>query len=160
MDLKSSKGRCVETLNITIDAETFEQIIHTANWPRDYDRAHWEKEHVAVLGSGASSIQVVPNMQPHVKSLDVFIRTGVWFVQIAEHFAQNHIYNYMNRLLPAFFSGSPAAMGLREHFKDRMRKHIGDERLLDGFMPNYGVGCEYGNPSLKGFTNSLIKVDE
>lgn len=57
----------------------------------------------------ASSIQTVPNMQPHAKHLDVFVRTGrcllakvhgqaltcspgVWFVQIANNFGANHEY--------------------------------------------------------------------
>jgi cation diffusion facilitator CzcD-associated flavoprotein CzcO len=29
-----------------------------------------------VIGFGASSIQTVPNMQPHVKRMDVFVRTA------------------------------------------------------------------------------------
>jgi hypothetical protein len=36
------------------------------------------------------SIQTVPTTQPHVRHTDVVIRTGVWFVQIANKFGQNH----------------------------------------------------------------------
>ena len=104
-------------------------------------------------------------MPPYVENLDIFIRTGTWFVQIADNFAQNHVYSagekeefrndpekiiahtkeldrYMNRLLPDFFKSSPAAQQLREHFMQRIGKYIKDERLLEGFPPNFGIGCE------------------
>ncbi|KAK2051419.1 hypothetical protein LY76DRAFT_610632 [Colletotrichum caudatum] len=51
--------------------------------PADYSAAHqWKADRVAVIGSGASSVQVVPAMQPYVKQMHVFVRTGVWFVNI------------------------------------------------------------------------------
>ena len=31
-------------------------------------------------------------MQPHVKHMDIFVRTGVWFVQIANNYGQNYEY--------------------------------------------------------------------
>ena len=69
-----------------------EQIVHTARWPKDYQAEQWKNDKVAVIGSGASSIQTVPTMQPHAKHLDVFVRTAVWFVQIANNFGANHSY--------------------------------------------------------------------
>lgn len=39
------------------------RVIHTAGWPDDYQEQHWKGQNVAVIGSGASSIQVVPKMQ-------------------------------------------------------------------------------------------------
>lgn len=51
------------------------QLIHTAAWPKDYQEEQWKGENVVVIGSGASSIQTVPGMQPHVKHMDVFVRT-------------------------------------------------------------------------------------
>lgn len=52
------------------------KIIHTARWPENYQKEEWKNDRVAVIGSGASSIQTVPTMQPHAKHLDVFVRTG------------------------------------------------------------------------------------
>ena len=40
-----------------------------------------------MIASGASSIQTVPNMQPYVKHMDVFVLTGVWFVRTANDFS-------------------------------------------------------------------------
>lgn len=72
------------------------KVVHTARWPKDYQKEHWN-ERVAVIGSGASSIQTVPTMQPHAKHLDVFVRTAVWFVQIANNFGQNKEYDMKER---------------------------------------------------------------
>lgn len=57
--------------------ESFEgRMIHTARWPEEYHGAEqWEGQRVAVIGSGASSLQVVPSMQPHVAKMDIFVRT-------------------------------------------------------------------------------------
>lgn len=55
---------------------TIIQVIHTAKWPQDYTADVWRNERVAIIGSGASAIQVLPNMQPIVKHIDTYIRTG------------------------------------------------------------------------------------
>lgn len=36
-------------------------------------------------------------MQPHAKHLDVFVRTGVWFVELAGHYGSNHEYSKEDR---------------------------------------------------------------
>lgn len=65
------------------------KVIHTARWPDEYQQDEWAKDRVAIIGSGASSVQTVPTMQPHVKHMDVFIRTPVWFVDIAGNEGKN-----------------------------------------------------------------------
>lgn len=70
--------------------DTFKgKLVHTARWPDEYGASQWKHERVAVIGSGATSIQVVPTLQPHVKSMDVFVRTPVWFAEIADHSGDN-----------------------------------------------------------------------
>lgn len=39
------------------------KMIHTARWPKEYQKEEWTAERVAVIGSGASSIQTVPSIQ-------------------------------------------------------------------------------------------------
>ena len=73
------------------------KVFHTARWDKNYQKEEWAKDRVAVIGSGASSIQTVPNMQPHTKHLDVFVRTGVWFVEIAGNYGQNKEYDEKER---------------------------------------------------------------
>ncbi|KAH9206284.1 flavin-binding monooxygenase-like protein [Leptodontidium sp. 2 PMI_412] len=50
-------------------------LIHTANWPSDFD---YRGKNVAVLGNGASGVQIVPAIQPHVKKLVHCIRSKTW----------------------------------------------------------------------------------
>ncbi|KAK1972743.1 phenylacetone monooxygenase [Colletotrichum sublineola] len=47
-------------------------LIHSANWPEDFDFAN---KTVAVIGNGASGVQIVPAIRPHVKKLHHVIRT-------------------------------------------------------------------------------------
>lgn len=141
------------------------RIVHTAAWPEDYQSEQWKNDRVAVIGSGASSIQTVPNMQPYTKHMDIFVRTGVWFVQIANNYGQNKEYsqaerdefrhdprklvahakdieNQINGLWGAFYADSEAQKGAQAVFRERMKEHIKDERLLKGFTPKFEVGCE------------------
>lgn len=51
------------------------QVFHSANWPRDFRH---QGRRVAVVGTGASAIQFIPAIQPHVNKLHVFQRTAPW----------------------------------------------------------------------------------
>ncbi|TKA22440.1 putative sterigmatocystin biosynthesis monooxygenase stcW [Salinomyces thailandicus] len=160
------------------------RVVHTARWPKDYQKEQWQNDRVAVIGSGASSIQTVPTMQPHTKHLDIFVRTGVWFVQIANNFGQNKEYSenerdefrhnpkalvahakdiedQVNGLWGAFYSGSEAQKMGQELFKQRMSEFIKDKRLLEGFTPKFGLGCRRitpGDPYMEAIQNENVDV--
>ena len=58
--------------------ETFEgAAFHTARWDHERDL---RGRRVAVVGTGASAIQVVPRIQPEVERLTVFQRTPPWIM--------------------------------------------------------------------------------
>jgi hydroxyversicolorone monooxygenase len=144
------------------------KIVHTARWPTDYQSEQWKSDRVAVIGSGASSIQTVPTMQPHAKHLDVFVRTPVWFVQIANNFGANHAYtddqrqsyrdpyqivehaksieDQVNGLWGTFFKNASAQKEGQKALKARMAEFLKDERLLEGFTPSWGIGCRRVTP--------------
>ena len=50
---------------------------HSARWDHDYDV---RGKRVAVIGTGASAIQFIPSVAEQVERLDVFQRTGNWFM--------------------------------------------------------------------------------
>lgn len=52
-------------------------LIHSAQWPENYD---YKDRVVAVIGNGASGIQIVPAMQPDAKKLVHIVRTPVWII--------------------------------------------------------------------------------
>ena len=53
------------------------ELFHTARWRHDYAL---EGRRVAVVGTGASAVQVVPAIAPRVEQLSVFQRTPAWVV--------------------------------------------------------------------------------
>src|SRR5262249_11715911 len=52
-------------------------VFHSARWNHDFDLAG---KRVASIGTGASAIQFVPEIQPLVEQLHVFQRTPPWVV--------------------------------------------------------------------------------
>lgn len=155
------------------------RIAHTAAWPQDYQAEQWKNDRVAVIGSGASSVQTVPTMQPHVKHMDVFVRTGVWFVQIANNFGQNKEYSeeereefrrdprklvahakdiedQINGLWGTFYTGHELQKQVQDMLRERMKEHIKDERLLKGFTPKFEVGCKLLSGYLQNRMNANI----
>ncbi|GME64935.1 hypothetical protein GTA08_BOTSDO02290 [Neofusicoccum parvum] len=145
------------------------RVIHTAGWPDDYREEHWKGQNVAVIGSGASSIQVVPTMQKHVKHMDVFARTPNWFVEIAGHHGNNRRYDPSER---ERFRKNPeellrhiketelmynahwdnAIMGTElqkeviEKTAKRMKDIVKDDTLLKGITPSFPVSCRRITP--------------
>lgn len=51
------------------------KLIHSARWDHDYDLTG---KRVAVVGTGASAVQIVPSIAPEVERLDVYQRTPIW----------------------------------------------------------------------------------
>ncbi|ETS84424.1 sterigmatocystin biosynthesis monooxygenase stcW [Pestalotiopsis fici W106-1] len=144
------------------------RVIHTADWDRDYQAEQWKGQNVAVIGSGASSVQTVPTMQPHVKHMDIFVRTGVWFAQIANNYGQNHEYSsddkqkfrdpaelaahakniedQINGLADVFYTKTKDQQAAQDFCREWMAEHIKDERLLQGYTPKFDVGCRRLTP--------------
>src|SRR5579863_7621346 len=57
-------------------------MFHTARWNHDYD---FTGKRVAVIGTGASTIQFVPQIQPLVDQLYLFQRTPAWIIPREDH---------------------------------------------------------------------------
>lgn len=56
--------------------ETFAgKVIHTAAWDHDYDL---NNRRAAVIGTGATSVQLVPEIARRLAQLDVYQRTAIW----------------------------------------------------------------------------------
>jgi cation diffusion facilitator CzcD-associated flavoprotein CzcO len=87
------------------------RVVHTANWPEDYQEKQWANERVAVIGSGASSIQTVPGMQPYVKRMDVYART------VSLHPIEQS--SFHGTTIPAMGLYLTVTLGRLVHFHDR-----------------------------------------
>ena len=63
--------------------ERFEgKVMHSARWDHGYDLTG---RRVAVIGTGASAVQFVPEIQPKVDKLVLFQRTPPWIIPGADH---------------------------------------------------------------------------
>lgn len=53
------------------------KLLRTQNWDHEYDLTG---KRVAVIGTGATALQIIPTIAPDVARLDVFQRTPIWVV--------------------------------------------------------------------------------
>jgi len=132
-------------------------IFHSAQWNHEHD-LHGER--VAVIGTGASAIQFVPEIQPLVKSLLIFQRTPAWIMPRNDHPIaewQKSLYRslpltqravrtlmYLQREVIAYgFSYRPSLIknGEKEANK-HLQAQIADPELRQKMTPNYAMGCK------------------
>jgi cation diffusion facilitator CzcD-associated flavoprotein CzcO len=71
--------------------------MHSARWDHGWQAAG---RRVAVVGTGASAIQIVPSIQPQVQHLTVFQRTAPFVVPHTNHRVRPAV-KAMYRLVPA-----------------------------------------------------------
>ncbi|HIL23593.1 MAG TPA: NAD(P)/FAD-dependent oxidoreductase [Alcanivorax sp.] len=59
--------------------DTFQgNVIHTARWPDDLDLSD---KRVAVIGTGATAVQLIPKIARQARQLDVYQRTPIWVLK-------------------------------------------------------------------------------
>ncbi|MHB1208483.1 MAG: flavin-containing monooxygenase [Acidimicrobiales bacterium] len=132
-------------------------IMHTARWDSSIDLAG---KRVAVIGTGASAVQTVPQIAPIVAHLDVFQRTPSWVLPHQGHpvldrtkrlfalfpFAQklNRAYGYWKReLLLLGFVKDPSRMTRAETIaRDHLARQVPDPNLREKLTPSYRLGCK------------------
>ncbi|GHO88486.1 flavin-containing monooxygenase [Dictyobacter formicarum] len=138
--------------------EQFEgTIFHSSQWRHDYDLTG---KHVAVIGTGASAIQFVPQIQPKVAQLTVFQRTPPWIVPRLDHpipYWQQRLFRLLpvaQRLVRAriYLRNELTALGLvyrPEVMKEGMRfaqehlaRQVPDPLLREKLTPHYMMGCK------------------
>jgi cation diffusion facilitator CzcD-associated flavoprotein CzcO len=132
------------------------RVFHSARWDHEHDLGGRQ---VAVVGTGASAIQFVPEIQPQVAALHLFQRTPPWILpranppiperwraRFAAHprllgLARDAVFS----LLESFHFGfrHPGVMRVAER---RARRHIAsqvaDPVLREKLTPDYRLGCK------------------
>ncbi|KAK0497922.1 hypothetical protein EDD18DRAFT_1382317 [Armillaria luteobubalina] len=64
-----------------LESFTKTPILHTAEWPADFDwKSAFKDEHIAVIGVGSSGLQAVGAIAPTCKTLDVYARSKLWII--------------------------------------------------------------------------------
>ena len=142
--------------------ESFEgTTFHSARWNHDHDLTG---ERVAVIGTGASAIQFVPEIQPKAGKLHVFQRTAPWVMpHRARRLSQRE--RRLFRRVPAaqramraaIYWGREALVVLFRHprFGKRVERvalrhlhsQVKDPELRRKLKPNFAIGCKRILPS-------------
>ncbi len=151
------------------------KVFHSARWDHDHD-LHGRQ--VAVVGTGASAIQFVPEIQPEVGRLSVFQRTAPWVLPRRDR-ALTEAERRLYRALPAaqrlarwsiywaregFTVGflRPRVMRLPQRLALRhLREAVGDPELRARLTPDYTLGCKrvlLSNDYLPALTRPNVAV--
>ena len=138
--------------------ERFERhSFHSAAWDHDYDLTG---KRVAVIGTGASAVQFVPEIADQVAHLDVFQRTGNWFlprrnrpypapvraiikyVPGVQAYRRRFIYNYGESL--TLMIRHPRTLGRVGRLRSTlfMRSQLKDRDVRREAWPDYTFGCK------------------
>ncbi|MGO8915368.1 MAG: flavin-containing monooxygenase [Stellaceae bacterium] len=138
--------------------DTFEgMVFHTAGWRHDHDLSG---RRVAVIGAGASAIQVVPAIVDRVRQLFLFQRTPPWiaprfdrpfdektrrrlrFVPFYRLWLRSRLF-WIHELRAKGFLTDPSTMARIENLcRGLLERQVKDETLRARLTPNYAVGCK------------------
>jgi cation diffusion facilitator CzcD-associated flavoprotein CzcO len=130
---------------------------HSLDWDHDHDLAG---ERVAVIGTGASAAQFIPQVQPEVSKLVVFQRTAPWIMprmDVPSVAPQRTLFRVLPPLQRAVRGGIFAAiegLGLVAFVDTRfrhvyetvgrwqLRRQVADPELRERLTPDYMIGCK------------------
>ena len=130
---------------------------HSARWDHDYDLSG---KRVAVVGTGASAVQLVPEVAEHAARLHVFQRSGNWILPrrnrpypsplkgIFKHvpgvqaFRRRFIYFYMETLTALIRHPRTVGRIGRLYSTIFMRRQLRDPELRRKAWPDYTFGCK------------------
>jgi cation diffusion facilitator CzcD-associated flavoprotein CzcO len=132
------------------------ETFHSARWNHDVDLTG---KRVAVIGTGCSSVQIVPELQPLVARLYVFQRTAAWVLPRLD-FAFPRVVQRLMRRFPAaqrllrtaldgFLRGLAVVMrrgGVARLMtpvgKAVLRRRVPDPILRAHLTPDFTIGCK------------------
>jgi cation diffusion facilitator CzcD-associated flavoprotein CzcO len=131
-------------------------VMHSAGWRDDVTLSG---KRVAVIGTGASAIQIVPKIQPEVGLLSLFQRTPAWIMPKGdralsplEHALLAHVPGLKSTYRATVFGlnevrglafRNPALMATaKAQALAHLQSQVRDEALRAKLTPDYAVGCK------------------
>ena len=133
------------------------EIFHSARWNHDCDLTG---KRVAVIGTGASAIQIVPEVAEQAAHLDVYQRTAPWVMPrhdrdytAIERFAFRHvplvqkayrtgIYWGRESFVPGFTVNPKLAAPAKKLALRNIERGIADPELRKAVTPDFEIGCK------------------
>ncbi|QIS10235.1 flavin-containing monooxygenase [Nocardia arthritidis] len=138
--------------------ETYEgHKIHSARWDHDYD---FTGKKVAVIGTGASAVQIIPELVEKAASVKVFQRTPGWVLPRVNR-RTNGLTKELYRRVPAteslarlawFYGHESVALGVVWNTpltrvvelvgRAQLRRQVADPWLRRQLTPDFRAGCK------------------
>ncbi len=140
-------------------AEDFQGTsFHSARWPDNVDLSD---KRIAVIGSGASAVQIIPEIAKIAAQVDMYQRTPNWVSpqnngELSK--ARQLVYEYvplaykLKRLSTHAFTelgfravfplDSTRRTDVEEQLKDYIRTTVQDKELVQKLIPDYEFGCK------------------
>nr|WP_206071906.1 NAD(P)/FAD-dependent oxidoreductase [Antrihabitans stalactiti] len=153
-------------------------VVHTADWDQSIQLTD---RHVAVIGTGASAVQVVPAIAGSVRGLTVYQRTPIWLFpkpDVPVPLVVQRLFRivpWLQRIIRVFTDAATElsfviAMVHNRQFPfliklgeavSRLYLRVqvkGDRTLIDKLTPRYGLGCK--RPSFaKGYWRTFVRTN-
>jgi cation diffusion facilitator CzcD-associated flavoprotein CzcO len=132
-------------------------FFHTSRWDHGDDLTG---RRVALIGAGASGVQVVPQIQPRVEKLVLFQRTPPWVVpqpdrpvppRMRERYrrfpalqklSRGAIYSTVETLVPGLTRDSRLMKPMELAARAQLRRQVKDPELRRRLTPDYEIGCK------------------
>ncbi|WXL24051.1 NAD(P)/FAD-dependent oxidoreductase [Ectopseudomonas mendocina] len=133
------------------------EAFHSARWRHDLEL---RGKRVAVIGTGASAIQFVPQIQPKTGKLMLFQRSAPYvlskpdraykpweqtlfkYVPGLQQLSRGLMYLHHELRGLAFISMPWLMKGMRWGFERHLKQHIADPMLRARLQPDYPMGCK------------------
>jgi cation diffusion facilitator CzcD-associated flavoprotein CzcO len=160
-------------------------IFHSATWDHGHDLTG---ERVAVIGTGASAIQFVPQIQPKVEQLHLFQRTPPWIMPrpdrpitkveraiyrrwpAAQIAMRNAIY-WGRELFAIPMLHHRLSKVIEKAGRRHLQRQVKDPELRAKLTPDYSPGCKrilvsndylpsLGNPNVEVVTDGIAEIRE
>ncbi|MEE3850867.1 NAD(P)/FAD-dependent oxidoreductase [Gordonia sp. LSe1-13] len=156
------------------------RVIHTTAWQDGHD---FTSERVAVVGTGATAVQLIPEIARQARQLTVFQRTPIWVVPKVDFPIPNVVQRIFARLpitqRAARLANTAALEALMVfgvlHFKQakagnrgaellaraHLRMQVRNRRTRKALTPDYDFGCKrptFSNAYLRSFNNPHVTL--
>ena len=151
-------------------------VVHSSAWDTAQSLSG---KRVAVVGTGASAVQIVPNIAGEVERLTVFQRSAAWVMPrgdrrtstfehwlfrrlpAAQALVRAAIYWSLEGVGSAFFGNALLARALRAVALRKLKREVRDPAVRRALTPDYAVGCKrltVSDDFLPSFNRSNVEL--
>lgn len=133
------------------------KTMHTGLWDHDYD---YRGKRIAVIGTGASAVQVIPELAKEAGHLTIFQRTPHWMMprpdrelfgferKIRKNKWINRLlrkalyWQFEGRVIPLIYLTFLLRTLPQHQARWHINKHIKDKKLRELLTPDFTIGCK------------------